>query len=83
MYKSLIFLQIISSIFGFVCNKKNNSHFISLASKKGWHLFIPLFSPFQGVCMESSSPLVQADLAPKHGDEQNDGEAAEHPEVLK
>lgn len=33
--------------------------------------------------MESPSPLVQADLSPKHGDEQNDGEAAEHPEVLK
>lgn len=46
-------------------------------------MFIPLFSPFQGVCMESSSPLAQADLPPKHGDEQNDGEAAEHPQVLK
>lgn len=46
-------------------------------------MFIALFSPFQGVCMESSSPLAQADLPPKHGDEQNDGEAAEHPQVLK
>ena len=32
--------------------------------------------------MESSS-LVQGDLSPKHGDEQDNGEAAEHPEVLK
>lgn len=32
--------------------------------------------------MESSSRLLQADLPPKHGDHQNDGEAAEHPEVL-
>lgn len=33
--------------------------------------------------MESSSSLAQADLPPKQGDEQNDGEAAEHPQVLK
>lgn len=39
--------------------------------------------PLSGcVCTESSSPLAQADLPPKHGDHQNDGEAAEHPQVL-
>lgn len=28
-------------------------------------------------------PLAQADLPPKQSDEQDDGEAAEHPQVLK
>lgn len=82
MYKRIIFLQIISNIFGFSCKKKKKSHFISLASKKRKELVYSSFlPPFGGVCV--SSPLAQVDLSPKHGDEQNDGEAAEHPQVLK
>lgn len=55
---------------------------MSLASRNGRSLFIA-FPPFR-VCLHGVAPppLAQADLTPKHGDHQNDGEAAEHPQVL-
>lgn len=54
---------------------------MSLASRNGRSLFIA-FPPFR-VCLHGVvPPLAQADLPPKHGDHQNDGEAAEHPQVL-
>lgn len=56
MYKSIIFLQIIRSIFGFACKKKKiKSHLITLASKKGVCLF--LFSPPFRVGVHGVLPL--------------------------
>lgn len=48
-------------------------------SKRSFLLFFP---PFRVCLHRVLLPLAQADLAPEHGDHQNDGEAAEHPEVL-
>lgn len=75
------FKLFLSIIFGFACKKEIT--FYIPCQQKSKELVYP--SPLSGcVCMNPPpTTLAQVDLSTKHGDEQNDAEAAEDPQVLE